>query len=129
LYTLDILRRWLDAGRINYDLYDAGRRFENVFRLACLGPRYAVGSLERVDKTTSNDGYDYTAKPRATIKQWVGRLGPCYEFLEMVLGHQLTFKQFAFRKNTQGRKRATNKSIARQFLKSLILLDIVVHDK
>ena len=129
LYTLDILRKWLDNSKISYSLFDAGRRFENVYRMANMGPNYATGSMERVDRSVSHDGFDYTSRPRATIKRWAGRLGPCYEPLEMILGHQLTFTELAKRHGHLGMRRVSDTSVAGQFLKALILLDIVIRDR
>lgn len=128
LYTLDILRLWLDGKKISRFLYDSGRRYEHTYRLSAMGPNYATGSLERVDRSTSSRDFSHTERARKTINTWNRQLGPCCEPIEMVLGHSLSFKDLAWRIRAQGIRRASERTVSKDFLKSLIFLDQILRE-
>ena len=65
--TVGLLERWVARGKITPLEYMAAARFYEDYALAGLGPRFAVSSLERVDKGhDSSDGLKQ-AKARQRI--------------------------------------------------------------
>lgn len=91
-----LLEKWLNEKVINSAEFVAGKTYESAFNLAGMGPKYATGGMERVDKTSQDN-----EPPHRVIaaKKWVEqahkKVGSAKGVLRDVVGEGMSLRRHA----------------------------------
>ncbi len=120
--TVGMIERWRDKGEITPGMFEAAEGYAQIYRHACLGPRYATGGLTRIDCTrvSREESVIHLERRRQGAQRRLDdthhAVGPIMAgILEDVLGHGMTLKEYARRQRWGGK--SSDKHEARGMLK------------